>query len=176
MSNILTISEKDFDGSAQAIPEGSCELREAARAVLLDHKGRVYLMNVTKNGYHKLPGGGIDHGETVEEALRRELLEEVGCMADVQMELGTVTEYRSPPWNWDKNMKQISYCFLASQHGEQVDSSLEDSEIEEGLVQVFADSIPAAIEILERDSPINREGQFIQKRDLAFLREALNRL
>jgi len=58
--------------------------RKAARVVLLDPSGRVFLMHALDPGdpskppWWELPGGGIDHGETSEQAARRELVEETG--------------------------------------------------------------------------------------------------
>lgn len=172
MSNLKTITEQDFDQTIPTILEEECWVREAARAVLVDEYDQIYLMHVTKHGYHKLPGGGVDKDETIIEALKRELLEEVGCRASVEEDLGTVVEYRKATQEGMRSMKQISYCYKAKQIGEQQASALEEGEIEEGVIQIKAKDLNEAIKLLESDKPDNREGQFIQNRDLAFLRQA----
>ncbi len=53
--------------------------RIAVRAVIFDRDGNVAMLAVTRDGYHKLPGGGVEEGEDLHEALARECLEEVGC-------------------------------------------------------------------------------------------------
>jgi 8-oxo-dGTP diphosphatase len=49
-------------------------------AALLQHDEGILLVRQEKDGrgYWLLPGGGVEHGETMEEALARELVEECG--------------------------------------------------------------------------------------------------
>jgi 8-oxo-dGTP pyrophosphatase MutT (NUDIX family) len=61
--------------------------RQAARVVLLDRGGRVLLLRASdpadprKGWWWEIPGGGIEFGESSEDAARRELLEETGIAA-----------------------------------------------------------------------------------------------
>jgi 8-oxo-dGTP pyrophosphatase MutT (NUDIX family) len=62
----------------------SLRIRQAVRAVLLDPADRILLVRFEFPGATRwaLPGGGIEPGELPEDALRRELHEELG-MVDV---------------------------------------------------------------------------------------------
>ena len=62
----------------------SLRLRAAARAVIRDSAGRILLVRFefSKRVVWACPGGGLEPGETHEDAIRRELLEEVGLRVD----------------------------------------------------------------------------------------------
>ena len=58
-----------------------------ARAAIPDGEGRLLLDRTHHPGkapFYWLPGGGVDPGETAEEALRRELIEEAGLVIAVR--------------------------------------------------------------------------------------------
>jgi 8-oxo-dGTP diphosphatase len=59
--------------------------RLSSHAVILNENHQVLLLKATYlDKAWGLPGGALDHGETIHQALRRECLEELGC--DIQIE------------------------------------------------------------------------------------------
>jgi len=90
------------------------EPREAIRAVVLDAAGRVLLCeftnDVTGARWWGTPGGGIDPGETDEQALRRELLEEAGIS---EFQLGPEVLEHTHVFPWQKRLlRQHARFFL----------------------------------------------------------------
>jgi ADP-ribose pyrophosphatase YjhB (NUDIX family) len=65
---------------------GLPEMTLRARAVIPDTEGHVLLDRThdpAKDGFYWFPGGGIEPGETAEEAVKRELVEEAAFRIDV---------------------------------------------------------------------------------------------
>lgn len=146
-------------------------LREASRAVLLDENNLVPILHVKSGKFHKLPGGGIDEGESKEEALVREILEEVGAKIKIESEIGKIVEYRSDKnFKWGSDMKQVSYCYLGKILSKGNPKFTEKEMIEE--FELVWMPLNKAIETFEKDQPITIEGKFILSRDLTFLKEA----
>jgi len=57
--------------------------RLAVRAILIE-QDRILLAHFVDAGgeWYVVPGGGVQHGETIEEAFHRELQEEIGARAE----------------------------------------------------------------------------------------------
>lgn len=164
---IISISDQslELDGGITGLQKE----RTAARAVVFNSDGNVALLHSSTYGYHKLPGGGIETGETPEQALERELLEEIGCGIKDIKPLGYVEEFRGR-----YGLKQISYCYTARTNEYLCDRALEQDEINHGLEPVWM-PLGKAIEILERQeipSSDLYESVFMRARDLAILEES----
>tara|TARA_B100000508_G_scaffold138785_1_gene135536 strand:- start:1214 stop:1729 length:516 start_codon:yes stop_codon:yes gene_type:complete len=143
------------------------ELRKSARAIVLNEKGHMATQYLNTYAYHKLPGGGVDPGETIEAALKREVLEEVGCDCEITHELGITIEYRNK-----YKLLHISYGFAAQVLGDIGTPALEEGEIEEGQETLW---LPPAevLTKMQNDIPGKFEGHFILEREKTFLEEYL---
>ena len=54
-------------------------------AAIMIKDNKLLVVKTRRHGeeYYLLPGGGIEHGETIEEALKREVLEETGFIVEI---------------------------------------------------------------------------------------------
>jgi 8-oxo-dGTP diphosphatase len=163
---IAEISDKDFD--LGFIPPENIDdyrVRKASRGVLI-HNGKIALLYVSSENYHKLPGGGLEGAESNKEAFIREIREETGCdckIVDKINQNSIILETRD-----QLKLVQISYIFFSEIVGEPMELHLEQGEINEGFLLKWI-PVSEAIETLEKDKPKNYEGKFIQMRDLAVL-------
>lgn len=71
MRILFEMDKKDY------IPNGSVFRRPSARAIIIKD-GKIAMVHSKKYNYYKLPGGGIEAAESMEDALIREVLEETG--------------------------------------------------------------------------------------------------
>ena len=80
---------------------GTKHTRVIARAILKNKDGLFALHKIERDDefgkytYYETPGGGVDKGESVEEGLIRECLEETGYKVEILEEIGIVDDYYS---------------------------------------------------------------------------------
>lgn len=168
MNHILTQDQHEM-GLHEHTDQAISKTREAARAVLTNDRGQVGIMYFTTSGAYKLAGGGIDDGEDVIDALRREVCEEAGYEITDIHELGIVEEQR-----YFCGIRQISYCYLV-RVTDFVGTNLTAGEEAEGMELRWVDSIQDAVDCIEQaDNLVEGEPraglEMMKVREVAILR------
>jgi ADP-ribose pyrophosphatase YjhB (NUDIX family) len=99
-------------------------------AIVLDDAGRLLLVHKTDNDLWALPGGGVDAGEYVTDAVVREVKEETGMDVEVT---GLVGLYTNPhhvmAYDDGEVRQQFSMCFTTRLLGGEIRTSEETSEV-----------------------------------------------
>ena len=99
-------------------------------AIVRDDVGDLLLVHKTDNDLWALPGGGVDPGESVSEAVIREVLEETGMHVEVDRLSGVYTNPRHVMAYDDGEVRQqFSLCFIARLRGGELTTSSETSEL-----------------------------------------------
>jgi ADP-ribose pyrophosphatase YjhB (NUDIX family) len=173
MKNICTIQEKDvYPGKKTELVE--YEDRLTVKAIVLDTEGRVGLVGNKQNIFLQLPGGGIDTGEDIKEGLKRECLEEIGCLVEIISEIGFIDDYRP------RDKKHcISYCYVVKVMGEKGTPNYTEKETEIGMYTKWV-SFQEAMNIFEKQKQDLENGLvsfyntgFNILRDYRFLKQAI---
>jgi 8-oxo-dGTP diphosphatase len=91
-------------------------VRNSIKAVII-REGKI-LLTVNNDGekrFYLLPGGGQEPGETMEQALKRECLEEIGVTVKVG-EMLWVREFLGSRYEWDvfHGLHQVEFMFVCS--------------------------------------------------------------
>lgn len=140
MSCIKIITDEDF--GLESIPFNNPKIRYGARGIVLNNN-KIALFNKTKKNEYKLPGGGIDEGESPEEAFKREVLEETGCEVEIIEKLGTIEEHKT-----HDNFKQISHVFVSKVINDTYKLNLTQKEQDEGSNLVWV-SLQEAYDLID---------------------------
>lgn len=146
----------------------------AVRNIVLNEKGEIALVKSFKYGYTQIPGGGLEDGETIEEALRRETAEEIGYTVEIVKPLGYFRESRESNLNKQSWTTAISFVYL-SKALENVGTNYMEYEIAEGFAPIWA-NLDEAIKDKEAelqkllDNKSSYSGTFSSYRDLSILK------
>jgi len=152
----------DFDNS-------NIILRNAVRAVIMSGN-KILMAHLEKTDEYKFPGGGRNENETIEDAVKREVLEEVGYkVIKINEKIGTITEYAVAQEGRNNIFKMISEYYSVEIENKQLEQNLDEYE-KELLFKPCWIEIKKAFEInLERSKKgkttpgINRETIALRK-------------
>ncbi|MDR2941072.1 MAG: NUDIX domain-containing protein [Treponema sp.] len=105
-------------------------LRNAVRAIIL-RENNILMVLLGKTNEYKFPGGGIEENEKIEEALKREVLEETGRnVIKIIKKIGVITEYRIAMEGKNNIFKMISEYYVVNIDNSQIDQKLDNYEKE----------------------------------------------
>ena len=105
-------------------------LRNAVRAIIL-RENTILMVLLEKTNEYKFPGGGVEKSETNEEALKREVLEEVGCnVLKINKKIGIITEYGIAKEGKNNIFKMVSEYYIVDIDSNQIDQKLDNYEKE----------------------------------------------
>jgi len=117
--------------------------RVSSRAILKDSEGKIALVTHKHEvRFWQLPGGGLEEGETEEEALSRECKEEAGCNISIIKKIGEGREFRD-----DLSKVYISHVYLTEVAGEK-EEPLGDKKDQQYGMEVRWETPEEALRIL----------------------------
>lgn len=114
-----------------------CFYRISVKALIMDENNRFLLMK-EENGLWDLPGGGLDEGESAEEGLRREMMEEMGLspsfVATKPFFFFTFLNPKSQPaaniiykaalsqWDFVPSSECVEMCYFSLEDAQKIDT------------------------------------------------------
>ena len=164
--NVIYLSLQDNEFPFQ----GFTNLRLTARGIVFDERGLVAVHHIKRNDlfgdqeYFETPGGGVDEGETVEQALLRECREELGEEVEILCPLGIVEDAYNAIQR--RNQNHYFLCQKTSQ-GKAHFVSEGDSLIQETLYLPLDEAIQKM-----RSQPKELVSRLVKQRELPILEEA----
>ncbi len=115
-------------------------VRHSSRAIIISD-GRIAMIHSLENNYYKLPGGGIELGESKENALIRETLEETGLhiIPDTIEELGYIHRICKSSKYEDECFIQNNYYYFCEVTNEVSPTKYDEGELSERFIPEFVD-------------------------------------
>ena len=139
--------------------------RSIARAIVKNQDGLYAVMYADKFKLHSLPGGGVEDGEDVLTALRREVYEETGCVCDEIQELGIVAENRA-----SLDYTQINHYFVVTTTHTPGENHLTEAEQNSRTILKWV-TWDEMVRLINEQEFDRVQGKYLKARDVVALRE-----
>ncbi|MBF6236648.1 NUDIX domain-containing protein [Nocardia otitidiscaviarum] len=115
-------------------------IKVAVSALVRDESGRILMIHRTDNDMYSIPGGGLEAGETVSEAVVREVKEETGIDVDIVKMIGVFSNPDHVIAYDDGEVRQeFSICFIAKPTGGELRTSSESKDVKWVAVENLSD-------------------------------------
>ena len=145
-------------------------IRQVARGIVLDEDGKVLIHLIHRNDqfgdqiYYETPGGGVDEGETYEDAVMRECEEELGAEIEIIGYLGEVID----AYNLIKrqNINRFFLCKIKGKKAKHYESA--GDLLIQKTVRLDLDEAIALYEAMDK----TLVSGLVRQRELPFLKEA----
>ena len=144
--------------------ERALGIRPSVSAVIFDRHGRLLLQQRSDGGQWGLPGGSVEIGESVRDAVRREVQEETGLIVSVRRLVGVYSEparqvVRYPDGNvWH----YITVCFECAVRGGALATSDETLALDYFPVRRLPLGLLSNHRIRVRDAGMRRVAPFVR--------------
>ncbi len=149
MRELFVMDKKNYN------PNGSVGRRPSVRGIII-RDGKIAMMHSKKYNYYKLPGGGIESEEILEDTLIREVREESGLIVKPE----TIKEFgyvrRIEKGRFEEIFIQDNYYFFCEAEETIIEQELEDYEAEEQFVLEFV-SIAHAMNVNESSNHFEKD-------------------
>lgn len=158
MRSLFDFDFHDYD------PNGSVFVRNSVRAIIRKDD-KVLLAYSTVKGYYQFPGGGIEDGETHEQALIREVKEETGytVIPDSIMEFGHVLRRNKDLDIENAIFEQDNFYYFCEVEDTPGETSYVDYEITDGYTPVWIAPFEAS-KVNHYNNPSDKD-RFLVRRD-----------
>ncbi len=171
MKPLLVIREEEiFPNTEPYEVDDSWEDRVTVKMIVFDNDNNIALYGIR---YLLLPGGGVEEGETMEEAVKRECLEEIGCKVEVIKEIGFTREFRLKT-----KRKQETHCFVTKVIGDKGEPHSEQEDERKAKIEWM--DINDALTLLKKNkeiiSPLSYNSQFNVRGHIVFLEKYIEQL
>lgn len=140
MKELFRMDRKNYN------PDGKIYERPSARGIVVKD-GKVLLNHITKYDNYEFPGGGLEPGETPEQALVREVAEETGrvVIPESVREFGLVLRRQRDSKDPDGIFEQRNYYYLCDVTEEIIPRKPDEHEIKEGAEPVWVEGLAEPI-------------------------------
>jgi len=141
--------------------------RTSIRLIIFNHHSQILIIHVSRHNYYKLPGGGIEDGESHYDTGCREALEESGYKVRISpAPFAKTLEYRGPEHGTVQI--QTSWAYTANVVQNTARRELTEEEREDGYENLWV-SVEEARRLVEECVPRTEFGKMVKEREGWFL-------